>query len=190
MIEVRMQFETIEEMIQKLGNQVKEKESTVDETGSVTTEPPQAEPDTPVDTNEVDSTRRPWDARINTVKRTKTKDGVWKLTRGVDKDLVQQVYAELDAAKAVDEPPVPAEQTAAPEPEIIEQLGPPSVETVAEPVTAEQVQQKITELMQHAKLTATEMIAMLAEHNVPNMGMLAQFPDEIPKIMMKLEGIA
>jgi hypothetical protein len=44
--------------------------------------------------DELDSDNLPWDERINTVKRTKTQKGVWKLRKGVDKTLVEQVKAE------------------------------------------------------------------------------------------------
>ncbi len=45
---------------------------------------------------ELDGENLPWDARIHTKARTKlVKDNTWKLARGVDPALVEQVKAEL-----------------------------------------------------------------------------------------------
>ena len=43
----------------------------------------------------LDSEGRPWDARIDSGAKSRTKDGRWKLMRGVDAALVDQVKAEL-----------------------------------------------------------------------------------------------
>lgn len=47
--------------------------------------------------NELDSEGIPWDSRIHSGKKTKNKDGSWKLVKGVDKAIVPQVKAELKA---------------------------------------------------------------------------------------------
>lgn len=47
---------------------------------------------------ELDDAGYPWDERINAKTKTKTAAGVWKLLKGVDKDLVPQVREELNAA--------------------------------------------------------------------------------------------
>jgi hypothetical protein len=47
---------------------------------------------------ELDASGYPWDERINAKTQTKTAAGVWKLLKGVDKDLVPQVREELKAA--------------------------------------------------------------------------------------------
>lgn len=63
--------------------------------------PPAAEVVTPTGV-ELDSAGLPWDVRIHGKKKAKTKkEGTWKLTRGVDKALVDKVEAELKAAMAV-----------------------------------------------------------------------------------------
>lgn len=44
---------------------------------------------------ELDSRGLPWDARIHAGTKTKIADGSWKMKRGVDADVVEQVDAEL-----------------------------------------------------------------------------------------------
>ena len=51
-----------------------------------------------VNNSEKDVRGLPWDARIHSSKMTKTKTGVWKNLRGVDKGLLAQVEAELSNA--------------------------------------------------------------------------------------------
>jgi len=64
--------------------------------------------------SELDKDKRPWDARIDSGKKTKTADGRWKLRRGVDKTLVKQVLDEYTASTpkapvASPPPPPPTE---------------------------------------------------------------------------------
>lgn len=73
---------------------------------------PAAGGDTPP-ANDVDKDGVPWDARIHSAGKTKVKAGTWKLKKGVDKALVEQVTAELLAQTAGANTP-PATETAAP----------------------------------------------------------------------------
>lgn len=60
---------------------------------------------------ELDANGLPWDARIHSSSKEKlVKGGGWKLKRGVDKDLVDQVETELKAALSA---PAPAQTTTA-----------------------------------------------------------------------------
>ena len=60
---------------------------------------------------ELDANGIPWDARIHSSSKEKlVKGGGWKLKRGVDKDLVDQVETELKAALSA---PAPAQTTTA-----------------------------------------------------------------------------
>lgn len=63
-------------------------------------------------TSEVDAAGMPWDARIHASTKTKYKDKeTWKLKRGVDKDLVAQVEAELKGAATAPVIPTPPKET-------------------------------------------------------------------------------
>lgn len=56
---------------------------------------------------ELDGVGHPWDARIHTVRKTKTVKGVWKLMRGIDKDLVAKIQTEANSGvQAVPSTPV------------------------------------------------------------------------------------
>ena len=63
----------------------------------VSTAPSAAEPaaSAPTVSGELDSAGLPWDERIHAGTKTQNKDGTWKIRRGVDKALVEQVKAEL-----------------------------------------------------------------------------------------------
>ncbi len=61
---------------------------------------PTAEPERPpivVDVD-LDASGVPWDVRIHSTGKTQNNNGTWKLRRGVDKALVEQIKAELVGA--------------------------------------------------------------------------------------------
>lgn len=51
------------------------------------------------DTTEYDKSGLPWDVRIHNKKRTKKQDGTWKLIKGLDPTVAQQVIQELSARR-------------------------------------------------------------------------------------------
>lgn len=65
-----------------------------------------------VASGELDVRGLPWDKRIHAKTRTKNKDGSWKNLRGVDKDLLSQIEAELASTTRTQQPV----QVAAPPP--------------------------------------------------------------------------
>lgn len=69
---------------------------------------------TTVATGALDSANMPWDERIHSSSRETKADGTWRLRRGVDKDLVPVVEAELRAAAPA---PESEPEAAAPSPE-------------------------------------------------------------------------
>lgn len=71
------------------------------------TPPASPTPQQPI--GDVDATGMPWDERIHAGTKSQKKDGTWTLKRGVDKDLVKQVEAELRAQMAPP-PAVPVPQ--------------------------------------------------------------------------------
>lgn len=56
---------------------------------------------------DLDADGIPWDARIHSTAKSKNADGRWKLLRGVNKELVPQVIAELKGTPATTTPPPP-----------------------------------------------------------------------------------
>jgi hypothetical protein len=65
-------------------------------------------------TEEVDAEGLPWDKRIHASSKTQTTKGVWKKRKGVDKDLFNQVKAELLNGNVVNGTTEPVPTTAAP----------------------------------------------------------------------------
>jgi len=82
---------------------------------------------------DLDSENLPWDKRIHTAAKTQTKQGTWKLKRGVDPALVQQVKAELLQSQAP-AAPIPAAPISATTPVVTPVLEAP--DTVAPVLTA------------------------------------------------------
>jgi hypothetical protein len=76
--------------------------------------PEEPAPAPTVGDGELDSSGRPWDSRIHSSGKTKVANGTWKLKKGVDKALVEQVQAESvqeqPAAAAPQDPSVFAAQ--------------------------------------------------------------------------------
>jgi hypothetical protein len=70
-----------------------------------------AAPPPPQDGQELDSEGNPWDSRIHAPSRIRNKDGRWRIKRGVDRDLVDQVTSEnraiLAATPPQDQPDAP-----------------------------------------------------------------------------------
>lgn len=57
---------------------------------------------------EVDSKGMPWDARIHSTNKGRSKDGSWRLRRNVDESLVTQIEGELRGAPSAPSPQVPS----------------------------------------------------------------------------------
>lgn len=89
------------------------------------------------DTSKLDSDGIKWDERIHSETKSQNKDGTWRLRRGVDKALVDQVIAEQRAAQQQndDTPPPPPAEDAAPElpPEAPEETPPPPADDDVKP---------------------------------------------------------
>lgn len=90
------------------------------------------------DTSQLDSEGVKWDERIHSETKSQNKDGTWRLRRGVDKALVDQVIAAQQRAAVTatqqqedDTPPPPPAEDAAPDlpPEAPEETPPPVAET-------------------------------------------------------------
>jgi hypothetical protein len=82
--------------------------------------PEETEPDANAsaacDTSKLDSEGVAWDERIHSETKSQNKDGTWRLRRGVDKALVEQVIAGQRPPQDDDTPPPPpADETEAPE---------------------------------------------------------------------------
>ena len=143
---------------------------------------------------EVDSSGLPWDPRINSSSKKKlAKTLEWKLARGVDPVLVEQVKVELRAAMAA---PVPAatETPVAPAPAIaetpavpVEAIAPipvatPTLPAVPAPMTFQQLLARITA----EGIPADKVTTAVINVGLASMPLLGARPDLVPAVAAEL----
>lgn len=144
---------------------------------------------------ELDAEGLPWDSRIHASTRTRNKDETWRLLRGVDQGLVDQVKAELKAAmsapvpkpaaQASPPPPpaAPAETPASPPP-------PPAASSDDQPpVSFAGFVQAITKKQAAGLLTVQEINEVCVKHGLAQMPLLVNRLDLIPAIYSDLRAI-
>lgn len=90
---------------------------------------PDADASAACDTSQLDSEGIKWDERIHSETKSQNKDGTWRLRRGVDKALVDQVIATQQQQEDDTPPPPPTEEESAPELPPEETPPPPAAET-------------------------------------------------------------
>ena len=142
---------------------------------------------------DLDAEGLPWDGRIHGANRKKlVKGGTWKLKRGVDQALVDQIKAELRATMAA---PGPAETLATVEPnpqEIFGAVPPPPVITEEEEdaiMTFPELVQVVTDRTSKGTLTPEALDEILARHKMPTLPSLASRPDLIPGFFKDLQAV-
>lgn len=102
----------------------------------------------------LDKNGLPWDGRIHSSSKNKNADGSWRYLRGVDKDLVGIVEAELRQLTSNDAPPPPppvveqpkADDAPPPPPPPVADDAPPPPPAVAGAVTVQDVFKRVTHL--------------------------------------------
>jgi len=198
MIEVKMSFNSIEEMFGVLGHAASLPDIivppvtdtipivTVEQlTDPMETFDPETETISPIPsvmtTAELDSAGRPWDARIHTIKKTQTANGQWKIKRGTDKDLVASVLADYDITPI----PAPVEQLTDTIPAPVEQLT-DTIPPITPPITPESVQAKLQALLVNKKITAVDMMQKLAAHQIPTLMEIGNHLDKLPALDAEL----
>lgn len=151
---------------------------------------------------ELDSEGLPWDGRIHSSSKEKlVKGATWKLKRGVDKALVEQVKTELRAAMAI--PAVSAEPLAPAQPQATEALHPngnpfststvnnliaagngaqPAAATAPASVGPIDTFAKLMPAITKAKLDPAFVTAVVQQFGLPSMPVLATRPDLIPQV--------
>lgn len=116
-------------------------------------EPDANAPDDSATSEGLDKNGLPWDGRIHSSSKNKNSDGSWRYLRGVDKDLVGIVEAELRQVTSNDAPPPPpppvvVEESAkaddAPPPPPPVNDAPPPPPPVAAGVTMQDVFKRVT----------------------------------------------
>lgn len=142
-------------------------------------------------TTDVDSTGRPWDARIDSSNRKKSANGKWQKRRGVTPELIAQVTAELMSGVGATAQPeaAPAQPVMAAAPPPPQQPAPvapaaPSVDPTAIttlPLLVQYLEMKglqLTDITETASACGCENIAFLGTANYAHV---------IPAIVAQLE---
>lgn len=127
--------------------------------GDSSPEPDAGAPDDSNTSEGLDAKGLPWDGRIHSSSKNKNSDGSWRYLRGVDKDLIGIVEAELRQLTSNDAPPPPPPVVEQPKADDVPPPPPPPVETptadappppppVAPGVSMQDVFKRVTHLQQ------------------------------------------
>lgn len=130
---------------------------------------------------ELDAEGLPWDSRIHASTRTRNKDETWRLLRGVDQGLVDQVKAELKAAMSAPVPEPAAPASPPPPPDVPSDDQPP--------VSFAGFVQAITKKQAAGLLTVQEINEVCVKHGLAQMPLLVNRLDLIPAIYSDLRAI-
>ena len=134
---------------------------------------------------ETDSDGLPWDHRIHASTKTQTKDGKWKKKRGVDKELVDQVEAELKAtmtAPAAEAAPAEAAPAEAEQPKADPLAGlvpPPPPPATTEQPTFTALLKKVSQLRSDEKMDDAAFESIYKSFNLPSFAAFNARPDLI-----------
>ncbi|MGJ0509082.1 MAG: hypothetical protein ACR652_18565 [Methylocystis sp.] len=144
---------------------------------------------------ELDKNGLPWDNRIHSREKTKTKDGAWKYKRGVADNVIADVEQELRAVMAVPAVPAPPPlPPATPASAPLEATGstaatpPGSTVTPASPSnTFAELMQRVTQAVAAGKLSESQTLQACTAAGLPGIPALMQRPDLIPTVSATIE---
>lgn len=143
-------------------------------------------------TSTVDSQGLPWDARIHASSKAQNADGTWRLKRGLQKDYLDKVTAELRQVMAIPAPspgpqlvppPPPAPQAAAVPPP----PPPADQETTREQYIA--LFNRVSAAMSNGKLSQTQLDTCLQGIGVPSLPLLGARLDLVPQACALIDGV-
>lgn len=121
---------------------------------------------------ELDSDGLPWDSRIHSRTKSKTKDGRWKKIRGVGAEIVKRVEDELKKVQNI--PAAPALSA--------------SVSSENAPTFAD-LMSLVTRSITNGKLTREQVIEVLKPFEIPSLPLLATRLDLIPAVVQAFKGV-
>jgi hypothetical protein len=138
----------------------------------------------------------PWDARIHASSRTQNADGTWRLKRGLQKDHLDKVTAELRQVMAIPSP-APGPQLVPPPPAAIAHAPQSAVPAPPPPVADEvSMRQKYIDLfgrisaaMSAGKLTQAQLDTCLQSISVPSLPLLGARLDLVPQACALIDGV-
>jgi hypothetical protein len=138
----------------------------------------------------------PWDARIHASSKTQNADGTWRLKRGLQKDHLDKVTAELRQVMAIPSP-APGPQLVPPPPAAIAHA-PQSAVLAPPPPVADEVSMRqkyidlfgrISAAMSAGKLTQAQLDTCLQSISVPSLPLLGARLDLVPQACALIDGV-
>ena len=139
---------------------------------------------------ELDSRDMPWDARIHAGTKTKISDGSWKKKKGVDKDVVEQVEAELinlmSIPSATTEPEpvvIPPPAAAEPEPEPVV-IAPPVAE--ADGMSFAKFLKACADKMTAGETSMERVLEVVNAKGIANLRLVGKVPEHIPELWAEI----
>ena len=119
----------------------------------------------PVSSADLDKNGLPWDERIHASSRAKIADGSWRMKRGVQQHVVEEVEAQLRGqthGSAAAEPAAPAAPAAPPGPP-----APPAAPVAGDGLTFGQLAKRVGAKITLGELTAQDLAAKMATLGFP-----------------------
>jgi len=166
---------------------------------------------------ELDAAQMPWDARIHQKSRNKMKNGCWKVIKGLDKNILAAVTAELAASKGasapvllpqgsssvpvppvppsvptgVDNVPTPPAPPVVPVPPVAAvgavPPAPPAADTGG--ITFRGLIDKITEATKASKITPADVSRLCQHHGAPNLMELNKMTSLVPLVNASVDKV-
>jgi hypothetical protein len=136
---------------------------------------------------ELDVNGLPWDTRIHSRTKSKLVDGSWKVQRGVNPAVLDQVTAELrgviQTPRSKYEPIKPLLDLTPPAP-----ITQPPVDPITEDKnTFPELVNKITALVAAKKLTQEQVVKAVQAEGIPSLALASTYPDRIAKVIANID---
>jgi len=145
---------------------------------------------------QLDSEGLPWDQRIHAGSKTfRQSDNTWKLLKGVDKGLVEQVKAELRSAMgavvAAPVPPVAVIPTPPPAPVVpaVTAPTPPPAPVATAAMTFPEMLEIVKQHMADGTIAMTEVSEICKKHGFAAFPLIGSRPDMIPTVLADMEAV-
>ena len=133
---------------------------------------------------DLDSAGIPWDERIHSRTKSKTKDGKWKVKRNVDPEQSQVILGQLAEVAAIPSPILPPPPPLDVNPTVDRFIPPPPKKSGGRYI---EFMQWLTPLMAGGGISLAEVLSILKMNGVDNIPLLASRPDLIEGVETLIE---
>jgi len=131
----------------------------------------------------------PWDARIHASSKAQNADGTWRLKRGLAKDHLDKVTAELRQVMAIPAPPAPGPQLVSPPPAQPQAPPPPPANEAEIRESYIKLFTRVSSAMSEGKLSQAQLDKCLQGIGVPSLPLLGARLDLVPQACALIDGV-